>query len=306
MSIFGTCSRANARRRGDPSPEPGIVPLGTSAAVASESGIRDVDRKRTTDRTSTDRSADMDFFFTLRKALTALVLPPIGPLLLAIAGAAIIGRHRRLGRTLLWSGLGLLVALSTWLVANGLLRLVDDSPPVTLDRARTAQAIVILGGGVRRNAPEFGGETVGRLTLDRVRYGALVARATGLPVLVTGGALRSARTEADVMRETLERELGVPVRWTEDRSLTTHENAQFTAARLEREGVKRVVLVAHGFDMRRARAEFTAAGLEVVPAPTFVPSGERFQPGDLVPNVPALQASYYALYELLANFVRSL
>jgi len=247
----------------------------------------------------------MDFFLW-RKALAALVLPPVGPLVLAIAGAAILGRRPRLGRALLWSGLGLLVALSTWTVAGGLLRLVDDSPPVTLAEARSAQAIVILGGGVRRNAPEFGGETVGHLTLDRVRYGAVVARATGLPVLVTGGALGSTRSEADVMRETLEREFGVPVRWTEDRSRNTHENAQFSAARLEREGIKRVVLVAHGFDMRRARAEFTAAGLEVVPAPTVVAGDQPFELGDLVPNAGALQASYVALYELLANLVRAL
>lgn len=247
----------------------------------------------------------MDFFLW-RKVLAALVLPPVGPLVLAIAGAALLGRRPRLGRALLWSGLGLLVALSTWTVAGGLLRLVDDSPPVTLAQARSAQAIVILGGGVRRNAPEFGGETVGHLTLDRVRYGALVARATGLPVLVTGGALGSARSEADVMRETLEREFGVPVRWTEDRSRNTRENAQFSAARLEREGVKRVLLVAHGFDMRRARAEFTAAGLEVVPAPTYVAGDGEFELTDLVPNVSALQASYVALYELIANLVRVL
>ena len=244
----------------------------------------------------------MDFFFW-RKALATLVLPPVGPLLLAIAGAALLGRRPRAARMLLWGGLGLLAAFSTWLVADALLRLVDDAPPVTLEQARSAQAIVILGGGVRRNALEYGGETVGRLSLDRVRYGAFVARATGLPVLVSGGTVRSVRSEADVMREALEREFGVPVRWLEDRSRNTHENAQFTAARLEREGVKRVVLVAHGFDMRRARAEFAAAGLEVVPAPTFVAGDSPFELADLVPNIGALQGSYYALYELLAFLV---
>lgn len=246
----------------------------------------------------------MDFFIW-RKVLAALVLPPIGPLALAILGAALLGRRPRLGRALLWTGLGLLVALSTGLVAGGLLRLVDDSPPVTQAQASSAQAIVILGGGVRTKAREYGGDTVGRLTLDRVRYGAMVARATGLPVLVTGGALRGSESEATVMRETLEREFGVPVRWSEDRSRNTYENAQFSAARLEQEGIKRVVLVTHGFDMRRARAEFTAAGLEVVPAPTFVPADGTFDLTDLVPSVAALQASYYALYELLANLVRN-
>ncbi len=77
------------------------------------------------------------------------------------------------------------------------------------------------------------------------------------------------------MRNALESEFGVRVRWLEDRSRNTHENAQFTAARLEQEGVKRVVLVAHGLDMRRARAEFTATGLEVVRRPPSCRAGSR-------------------------------
>jgi len=62
--------------------------------------------------------------------------------------------------------------------------------------------------------------------------------------------------------------------------------------------------VAHGFDMRRARAEFAAAGLGVVPAPTFLPTARELYPGDFIPSLPALQSSYYALYELLANLAR--
>ena len=57
----------------------------------------------------------------------------------------------------------------------------------TSSDAADAEAIVILGGGTRRNAPEYGGDTLGRLTLERVRYGAQVAKLTALPVLVTGG-----------------------------------------------------------------------------------------------------------------------
>jgi hypothetical protein len=36
---------------------------------------------------------------------------------------------------------------------------------------------------------EYGGDTLGRLTLERVRYGARVAKKTGLPVLVAGGSV---------------------------------------------------------------------------------------------------------------------
>ena len=240
-----------------------------------------------------------------RKVLAAIVLPPIGPLLILIAGALFVRRWPRFGRGLVWIGIAAFATLSTWVVAAALLRLIDASPPLKLEDAGSAQAIVILGGGVRPHAVEYGGDTLGRLSLERVRYGARVARATGLPVLVSGGTIRGeTATEAAVMREALEQEYGVTVRWVEELSRNTRQNAEQSALILKRDKVTRVVLVVHAFDMRRARAEFVAAGLEVVPAPTFVPSAGPFVLGDFVPNVAALQASYYALYELLANLVR--
>jgi uncharacterized SAM-binding protein YcdF (DUF218 family) len=214
-------------------------------------------------------------------------------------------RWPRLGRAFLWTGLVVLLALSLGPVSGLLLWLANDSSAVRIEDARMAQAVVILGGGVRRDAPEYGGDTLGRLTLERVRYGAKLARETGLPVLVAGGTvLGDTATEASLMRAALEREFNIPVRWVEEKSRNTHENARFAAAILKRDGVKRVVLVIHGFDIRRARAEFTDAGLEVVPAPTVVPRFEITSPLDFLPSMAALQGSYYALYELLANAVR--
>lgn len=246
----------------------------------------------------------MDLFLA-KKLLAALVLPPTGPLLVALAGALALRRRPRLGRALVWTGLLTLLALSLGPVSHLLLRLANDAPPARIEDARTAQAVVVLGGGVRRGALEYGGDTLGRLTLERVRYGARLARATGLPVLVTGGSVfGDTATEAALMRAALEGEYQVPVRWAEDRSRNTHENARFSAELLKRDGVRRVALVTHGFDMRRARAEFEAAGLEVVPAPTVVPRFSVATPLDFVPSVAALQGSYFALYELLANAVR--
>jgi uncharacterized SAM-binding protein YcdF (DUF218 family) len=243
--------------------------------------------------------------FLLKKLATALVLPPTGPLLLALAGALAIRRLPRLGGLLLWAGLLTLLALSLAPVSYLLLRLANDAPAVRIEDARTAQAVVILGGGLRRDAPEYGGDTLNRWTLERVRYGAKLARETALPVLVAGGSVwGDTATEASVMRAALEKEFNVPVRWTEERSRNTHENAQFAAAILKRDGVKRVVVVMHGFDIRRARAEFEAAGLEVVPAPTVLPRFGITTPLDLLPSMGALQGSQVALYELLANAMR--
>ena len=242
-----------------------------------------------------------------RKALAALVLPPTGPLLLALLGLALLGRRPRLGRGLAWLGVGSLLLLSLPVVSHALLRVLE-APVLDLRRAGDAQAIVILGGGVRRDAAEFGGDTLGRLTLERVRYGALVARTTGLPVLVSGGSVYGGTAEATLMKRALEQEFNVRVRWSEEHSRDTRSNATESASILLPAGIKRVLLVAHGFDMPRASAEFASAGLRVTPAPTLV-AGERFgfdQPGELLPSMSALQASYYALYELFAETARRL
>jgi uncharacterized SAM-binding protein YcdF (DUF218 family) len=127
---------------------------------------------------------------------------------------------------------------------------------------------------------------------------------TGLPVLVSGGSGRSPTPEAVVMRAALEQEFGVPVRWVEDRSRTTRENAERTAAILLPLGIRDVVLVAHGIDMPRARAEFAAAGLRTFPAPTGLPPDEPDDVTDFLPSLTGLTGSYYALYEGLGELVR--
>jgi uncharacterized SAM-binding protein YcdF (DUF218 family) len=248
----------------------------------------------------------VDWLLTLRAFAKALVLPPAAPLIVAIVGLAISRRAPRTGRTLAWAGVVALLLASTPLVAWWLMR-PFDTEPFDASAAADAQAIVILGGGTRRGAPEYGGDTMNRLTLERVRYGARVAKETALPVLVSGGRPRGAQsTEAQVMRDALASEYGIAVRWLEDRARNTHENARYSAELLKREGVTRVVLVAHAFDMPRATAEFAAAGIGTVRAPTGLPARSAWSPMDLVPSAPALQASHDALYELLAFAVRPL
>jgi uncharacterized SAM-binding protein YcdF (DUF218 family) len=199
---------------------------------------------------------------------------------------------------------GALLVLSLPVVSHALMRSLEASP-LDLKRTADAQAVVILGGGVRRNAAEFGGDTLGRFTLERVRYGALVARTTRLPVLVSGGTV-GATTEAALMKRALQDEFNVEVRWSEERSRDTRSNAAESAAILLPAGIKRVILVTHGAHMPRASGEFASAGFQVTPAPTVIP-GERFtfeQPAELLPSMSALQGSFYAVYELLAGLAR--
>jgi len=247
-------------------------------------------------------------FIWLKSVLKPLVLPPTGLLLVALMGLLWMRRGPRLGRGLAMAGVAGLLVLAMPIVAELLTRLVDTSTPFDVHAARSAKAVVILGGGVRRNAPEYGGDTLATLTLERVRYGARVARQTGLPVLVSGGSVIGGQPEAKLMAAALEREFGVPVQWIEAKSRTTHENAVLSAATLKREGIDRVVLVTHAFDTRRAVAEFEAQGMSVVTAAT---GGRSFSTGEddreifeFLPSIAGLTRSYYACYELLGNLVR--
>lgn len=103
------------------------------------------------------------------------------------------------------------------------------------------------------------------------------------------------------MRDVLENEFRVPVRWVEDSSRNTRENAVRTREILHAAGVVRIVLVAHAFDMPRAAEEFTRAGFSVTLAPTAVPRVSLATIGDVMPSASALWNSHFALYELLAQ-----
>jgi uncharacterized SAM-binding protein YcdF (DUF218 family) len=246
--------------------------------------------------------------FYLKKLLALLILPPLGPLLLVAAGLLLWPRRPRLGRTLAWSGVALTLLLITPYTVGLLAEPLERIPLPDGAALRQAQAIVILGGGRSRNAPEYGGETVNRLTLERLRYGVRLARAGDLPVLVSGGAPSGGTPEALLMRDALERDFALRVRWTESASRDTAENANFSARILRGEGVTRVLLVTHALHMRRARDEFEANGLQVIPAPTGFVHGKGGSEAffGALPSASSAYAGWLASHEWLGNLFASL
>jgi uncharacterized SAM-binding protein YcdF (DUF218 family) len=163
-----------------------------------------------------------------------------------------------------------------------------------------AQAIVILGGGeIRIGAPEYGGPAAGVGLLERLSYGAYLARYTKLPVLVSGTS-----REVLAMRSSLQRDFGVPVRWADDQSRDTFQNAEFSARILKAQHITRILLVTSANHEWRAVQEFTSAGLTVVPAP----AGSWVEPVKnlffYLPGAVGLQRSAEALYELLGDLAR--
>ena len=240
----------------------------------------------------------------IKNLIGSLLLPPFSLCIVGIAGFLLLKRKPRLGKSLLAISLMLLFLLSMPLVANGLMNLLEKNiQPVNLATARSADAIVILGGGVYHDAPEYGTATINGLTLERLQYGAYLQRQTGLPVLVSGGSPEGGTTEAVLMKRTLEQEFKVPVRWAETRSLDTAQNAQFSAVILKAAGVRKVLVVSHAWHLPRARIAFEGKGLTFIPAPTRFANvaGSRSGPEifKYLPQARALLKSHYALHELI-------
>lgn len=253
----------------------------------------------------------------LKPLVRALLLPPVPLLLLALAllwwprrGAT----PPRAGLTLMLVALWLVgsPAVGSWLVV----RLTEPPPPLSakqrqaLAGARDA-AVLVLGAGREPVALELdGAPDLTPLSLARLRHGAWLARQMGLPLAYSGGLGHGSAPgpdEAQVAARVAQQELGVALRWREDRSRDTRENARYSVAMLHRDGVRRIVLVTHAAHQRRALAAFERAlaeqGLSVAlfPAPVAWPTGQLGHLGDWLPTPRGLAQSWMAVYEALGR-----
>jgi uncharacterized SAM-binding protein YcdF (DUF218 family) len=233
--------------------------------------------------------------------LAAFLLPPLNLLLLLGAGLLLLRQHPKIGKVLLGVGFGLFWLLSTPLVVeSGMRWLESEYPPVVHPAAGNAQAIVILGGSLYFHAPEYGNrDTVSAVALQRLSYGAKLYRETGLPVLVTGGAVNKHLPEGVLMQQRMQEDFRVPVRWVEDRATNTFENARFSAEILRKEGIHQIYLVTHAWHMSRSVLAFRNAGLEVVPAPLAFTTRYQTDVFAFIPSAEALQDAQIVLHEVI-------
>ena len=221
---------------------------------------------------------------TWKPVLSALLLPPVPFLILLLIGARLILPRRGLGWTIvLFSVAGIWVTSTT-----GFSRVTEQfvlhvPPPLLQDRivelkaqskGKTDIAIVVLGGGTESFAPEYGVSNLVAASMERLRYGQWLSRETGIPLAFSGGAgwaQGQGVSEAEVANRISTQEYNRPLKWTEDQSRDTRENAQRTVPLLKKAGITRIVLVTHGYHMPRARRAFEelaqANGMTVEVAP---------------------------------------
>jgi uncharacterized SAM-binding protein YcdF (DUF218 family) len=226
-----------------------------------------------------------------------MFLPPAIFLVLAAIG---FGMHRRrpLRRKLIGAAFAGLALCSLPAVADLALWALEHAPAAALDPG-AAEAIVVLAAESATGA-EYGGATVGAMTLERIRYAAHVQRRVAKPILASGGVVSPGQPPlADLMRDALTADFAARDVMVETTSRTTAENARDSAVLLRQAGIGRIWLVTHAWHMRRASAAFERHGIVVIAAPT---RGTQLNwPGlrHLVPNANAMLRSHYAAHEAI-------
>lgn len=256
-----------------------------------------------------------------KPVMAALVLPPLPFLLLLLVGARLMLPRRGLG----WFVIILSVAglwLSACLGMGQVLNQFLLKPPAALSpetlaelkaaaRAKQPVAIVVLGDGSEPLAPEYGISNLTPASVERLRYGLWLSRETGVPVAFSGGASwgQPERTpEAQIASRIAAKEFGQPLKWLEDRSRDTRENALRTVPLLQQDGITRIVLVTHGWHMPRAvkMFELAAAGtVKVDPAPMGLAQRNGNAVMEWLPTPQGYSRVQKALRELLALLVRA-
>lgn len=183
-------------------------------------------------------------------------------------------QRRGLSRVLLGMGLAVLWVGAMPVTGQFLLQSLERQYPMqAIGTMATADAIVLLGGGMGGDAPPERLQPDLGDAADRVWYAAQLYLAGKAPVVIASGGVigwkGETQTEASAMRQLLV-QMGVPMQAIVDEgeSLSTYENAINTRPLLTQLGAKRVLLVTSAAHMPRSLAVFHQQNPDCV----FVPA----------------------------------
>jgi uncharacterized SAM-binding protein YcdF (DUF218 family) len=271
----------------------------------------------------------------LKPLMSAFLLPPVPFLILILVGARLILPRRGLGWTVL-----LLGVIGVWLsmcVGTGrvletfVLQLPGELRPERIQalkaqanahtattgkagvkgtaKTRSRSAIIVLGGGRENYAPEYGRSSLQFASIERLRYGVWLSKETGLPLGFSGGigwAQEDGMSEAAIAADIAKREFNHPVTLLDEISRDTHQNAVFTLRMLEANGITHVLLVTHGYHMRRAVRNFeevSGGRIQIEAAPMGLARRVTDRRLDWLPTEQGFRQVHRASRELLGLFV---
>lgn len=255
-----------------------------------------------------------------KPVVAALLLPPVPFILIMLVGTRLVLPRRGLGWLVALTG-AVLLWLSTCGGTARLLSQVLLAPPGALSLQRVAElkaevqakqpiAIVVLGGGAKSLAPEYGVSNLSSHSMERLRYGLWLNRETGAPVAFSGGigwadVTASPVPEAQIAARIAAQDFGRQIKWTEERSRDTRENAAYTVPLLKEQGIRRAIIVTHERHMPRAMRAFVQAGqgsgIVFEAAPVDLLDAQLRQPSSWLPSTYGLKMVREVLHEAVGR-----
>ena len=211
----------------------------------------------------------------LTKIISQLVYPLNSSLVLAVLAGILLWYGRtRVGGAMLAFSLGWLWLWSTPMFTDRINASLEQVyPPIPVKDMETADAIVVLGGGVGITfAPRLYPDL--EPAADRVWHAARLYKAGKAPVVILSGGAGINPTD-DMESESsaiaiLLKDFGVPESAIilESESRNTHENAVMTKTILDEKNLNKILLVTSALHIPRAMMIFQANGIEAIPATT--------------------------------------
>ncbi len=240
----------------------------------------------------------------MKPIIEAFLLPPGLFVLIGVISLALCSRWT--GRLLFLLNLSALYLLSTPVVGTYLMSTLERSKVVSEAEIQAFQPQVILVPLSNRNthAPEYGGQTVGPDSLQRLRYAAYLHRRTGLPVLLSGGQTADlGPPSTELGRRVLEQEFQLSAATVETENSSGDGNARLNNPLLARIGGRRVLLATHAWHIKRASERLRAQGLAVLEAPTVItlPISDARDPKLWIPRLWALALSKRSMQERMGE-----
>lgn len=160
--------------------------------------------------------------------------------------------------------------LSSGIVANPLLKNLQDYSPISNKQIKPNRAIILLGAGVDKYKSKIGTNILANSRiLETLRIYTLAKKANiNYKIIISGGDPKSyGQSEAEVYEKVLE-QLGVPKKdiILENKSLNTYQNARYVSKIIKKLPYKEYILVTSGIHMKRSILYFEYFGVEVIPA----------------------------------------
>lgn len=245
----------------------------------------------------------MELDLSIRELLKLFLMPPSSLLFLLLFG--LIFYRRTIGKLAAWLGLSLLYFSAIPATTHWLASPLETYPAINTSQLQETEAILVLSAGRSLFNPELNDEArVSAMTASRLAYAVHLHRQSNLPIIVSGGLIDGDKKAlSELAAEWLREQAQIEPLALETKSLSTWQNAEFSASLLADKGIRKVALVTHSFHMQRAMQSMQEHNIDAIAAPfdfveKQIPADYEYEAWkDWVPNSSFIYPNYLLLHE---------